>query len=254
MRLFLFDIDGTLVTAHGAGRTAVGHALTEVYGTTGPLDAFDFRGRTDPHIVFGLMRAAGVPDDTIRAGLEACFAAYVRELAAIIGDGSRVQIMPGMPEVVRSLSGRDDALVGLLTGNIEPGARVKLRATGLWPLFRVGAFGSDDADRRRLPAIACARAQTLTGRPFPFERVTIIGDTPLDVDCARACGARAISVATGFHSGDELAACEPDLLFGDFSDVSRVLDALFAPPSGAGGSTRGRADGHGDQRSRRPRG
>jgi phosphoglycolate phosphatase-like HAD superfamily hydrolase len=134
------------------------------------------------------------------------------------------------------LSARTDALVGLLTGNIEPGARVKLRPTGLWPLFRVGAYGSDDAERRRLPAIACERARALTGRDFPFERVTIIGDTPLDVDCARACGARAIAVATGFHSGAELAACEPDLLFGDFSDVERVLDALFARPSGAGGS------------------
>src|SRR3989442_9775602 len=198
------------------------------------------------------MRAAGLPDDAIRAGLDACFAAYVRELAAIIGDGRRVQVMPGMPEVLRQLSGREDALVGLLTGNIEAGARVKLRPTGLWPLFRVGAFGSDDADRRRLPAIASARAETLTGRYFPFERVTIIGDTPLDVDCARACGARAIAVATGFHSGDELAACEPDLLFGDFSDVGHVLDALFAPPSGAGGSGQGRAPGPGDQAASRP--
>ena len=234
MQLFLFDIDGTLVTAKGAGRTAVGRALAEVYGTTGPLEAFDFRGRTDPHIAFTLMRAAGVPDDTIRAGLDACFAAYVRELDAVIGDGSRVQIMPGIPEVIRVLSERDDALVGLLTGNIEPAARVKLRSTGLWPLFRVGAFGSDDADRRRLPAIACARARALTGREFPFERVTIIGDTPLDVDCARVCGARAIAVATGFHSGAELAACRPDLLFDDFSDVERVLDALLAGSSGVG--------------------
>ena len=230
MHLFLFDIDGTLVTARGAGRAAVGQALTEVYGTTGPIDSFDFRGRTDPHIVFSLMRAAGVPDDSIRAGLDACFAAYVRELAAIIGDGGRVQVMPGMPEVLRQLSGREDALVGLLTGNIEAGARVKLHPTGLWPLFRVGAFGSDDADRRRLPAIACARAETLTGRSFPYDCVTIIGDTPLDVDCARACGARAVAVATGFHSGDELAACEPDLLFGDFADVGRVLEALGPHP------------------------
>src|SRR5262249_27222698 len=121
VHLFLFDIDGTLVTARGAGRAAVGKALTGVYGTTEPIDSFDFRGRTDPHIVFSLMRAAGLPDDAIRAGLDACFAAYVRELAAIIGGGSRVQVMPGMPEVLRQLSGREDALVGLLTGNIEAG-------------------------------------------------------------------------------------------------------------------------------------
>src|SRR5262249_59608592 len=107
------------------------------------------------------MRAAGVPDDTIRVGLDACLAAYVRELTAAIGDGSRVQIMPGMTEVVRTLSGRDDALVGLLTGNIEAGARVKLHPTGVWPLFRLRAFGPRDAERRPLPAIPPGRAQGL---------------------------------------------------------------------------------------------
>jgi len=228
VRLFLFDIDGTLVTARGAGRTAIGRALTEVYGTTGPIEAFDFRGRTDPQIVFGLMRAAGLGDERITTGLAACFATYVRELETIIGDGRRVEVMPGMPEVLKRLDACTDALVGLLTGNIEAGARVKLRPTGLWPIFRLGAFGSDDADRRRLPTIACERARALTGREFPFEEVTIIGDTPLDVDCARACGARAIAVATGFHTGDELAACAPDRLFADFSDVDHVLEILLA--------------------------
>lgn len=231
MRLFLFDIDGTLVTARGAGRTAIGRALDEVYGTAGPIEELDFRGRTDPQIVFGLMRAAGLPDEKIRAGLDACFAAYVRELDTVIGDGRRVEIMPGMPDVLRRLSDRDDTLIGLLTGNIEPGARVKLRSTGLWPFFRVGAFGSDHEDRRRLPAIARERARALTGYDVPCERVTIIGDTPLDVDCARASGARAVAVATGLHSGEELAACAPDLLFADFSDVEQVLGALVGRPS-----------------------
>src|SRR5262245_66072615 len=97
--------------------------------------------------------------------------------------------MPGIADVVRALAARDDALVGLLTGNLEAGARLKLAPTGLWPLFRVGAFGSDDMDRRRLPAIACARARALAGREFPFERVTVLGDPAVDVDCARAWGA-----------------------------------------------------------------
>ncbi len=131
-----------------------------------------------------------------------------------------------MSEVVRALRLRKDALVGLLTGNIERGARAKLKPTGLLPFFRVGAFGSDDADRRRLPAIARARAHTLVGREFPCDRVIIIGDTPLDVDCARACGAVAVAVATGQHRLDELSACTPDLLFPDFSDADAVLHAL----------------------------
>ena len=231
MRLFLFDIDGTLVSAGGAGRLALGRALDEVYGARGPIEHYDFRGRTDPRIVFDLLGAAGWGEGDVRARLDACFAAYVRELDAMIADGTRVRLMPGVADVVRALSGRQDALVGLLTGNIEAGARVKLRPTGLWPLFRVGAFGSDDPDRRRLPAVACARARAVLGQDVPFERVTIIGDTPLDVDCARACGAVAVAVATGHHPAPELAACEPDLLFEDFSGVDDVVHALCAETS-----------------------
>jgi phosphoglycolate phosphatase-like HAD superfamily hydrolase len=226
VRLFLFDVDGTLVTARGAGRAAFGRALLKTYGTTGPIEDYDFRGKTDQRIVWDLMRGAGLDDERVAAGVDASFAAYVAELEALIGDGTRVTIMPGVGELVRRLAGRDDALVGLLTGNIEPGARVKLRPTGLLDHFRVGAFGSDDMDRRRLPAIACERAHRLTGRRFAFEEVTIIGDTPLDVDCARACGAVAVAVATGFHPAEELRACAPDLFFTDFSDVAATLAAL----------------------------
>lgn len=229
MRLFLFDIDGTLVTARGAGRTAFNRALLEVFGTVGPAESgYDFRGRTDLSILYELMSAAGFTADHIAARAEACFAAYVRELAVVIGDGSRVAVLPGVPQLVRALAARDDAMVGLLTGNVEAGARIKLAPTGLWPLFQVGAYGSDDADRRRLPAIACARAHALAGRAFPFDQVTILGDTPLDVDCARACGARAIAVATGFYPYDDLAGCRPDLIFKDFADVSAVLAQLMA--------------------------
>ena len=237
-RLFLFDIDGTLVTAGGAGRIAIGRALEAVYGTAAPggrsdlrglIERYDFRGKTDPRIVLDLLQAAGVDEDTIQDRLAACFDAYVRELDSLVGDGARVKLMPGIAEVVRTLAIRDDALVGLLTGNIERGARVKLRPTGLWPLFRVGAFGSDHIDRRALPAVACERARAVAGHAFAFEQVTIIGDTPLDVDCARACGAVAVAVATGFHPPEDLTACEPDLFFADFSDVPAALAALTAP-------------------------
>lgn len=229
MRLFLFDVDGTLVTARGAGRLAIGHALASTYGSTGFIEHYDFRGKTDQRIVWDLMREAGLDDARIAAGLAGCFEAYVAELDRLIGDGSRVTILPGVRELVRALAVRDDAVVGLLTGNIEPGARVKLRPTSLWPLFRVGAFGSDDVDRRRLPAVACERAHRVTGRRFAFEEVTIIGDTPLDVDCARACGAVAVAVATGFHAAADLEACAPDLFFSDFADVEATLAALTAP-------------------------
>jgi phosphoglycolate phosphatase len=228
VRLFLFDVDGTLISAGGAGRIALGRALEDVYGTVGAIDRYDFRGKTDPRIVLDLLGAEGWSDADIRARLAACFAAYLRELETLIADGDRVRLMPGIAELVAALSTRADAVVGLLTGNIEPGARLKLRSTGLWPRFRVGAFGSDDHDRRRLPAVARERARALVGQDVPFERVTIIGDTPLDVDCARGCGAVAVAVATGQYPRAELAACTPDLLFGDFSDVDDVVRALCA--------------------------
>ena len=117
-------------------------------------------------------------------------------------------------------------VVGLLTGNIAAGAELKLRPTGLWPCFRLGAFGSDHIARRELPAVARARLFEQLGHHLPFERLTIIGDTPHDIDCARACGAVAVAVATGLYPRDELAAHAPDLLFDDFADVDRVVAAL----------------------------
>src|SRR5580765_3954195 len=160
VRLFLFDIDGTLVSVRGAGRTAFARALEETYGTAGTIERYDFRGRTDLSIVHELMTGAGLDVERIRARVDACFQVYARELTRIIGDGSRIQVLPGVAEVVRRLGARPDAVVGLLTGNIEAGARIKLEPTGLWPLFRVAAYGGDDADRLRLPA--SGRAPSVT--------------------------------------------------------------------------------------------
>jgi phosphoglycolate phosphatase len=230
VRLFLFDIDGTLVSVRGAGRAALTRALEETYGMTGAIDRFDFRGRTDLAIVHELMTDAGLDADRIRAGVDDCFRVYVRELTRLVGDGSRVQLMPGVAEVVRRLGARPDAVVGLLTGNIEAGARIKLAPTGLWPLFRVAAYGNDDADRRQLPAIARERARAL-GHDFSFDRITIIGDTPHDVECARCCGATAVAVATGQYRADQLSPCEPHLLFDDLADVDRVVTLLTADRS-----------------------
>jgi phosphoglycolate phosphatase-like HAD superfamily hydrolase len=227
--LLLFDVDGTLITAKGAGRQALGHALRAVYGSAGPIDDYDFRGKTDPQIVADLMRAAGLSETAVRAGLAEALGAYVNELETLVQRNGRVQVLPGVADVLRELSRRPEVLVGLLTGNIERGAQVKLRPTGMLPFFRLGAYGSDDADRRRLPAVACARAEQLTGHAVTFDRVTIIGDTPLDVDCARSCGARAVAVATGQHRAEELTVCGPDLLFPDLANVPAVLRALTGP-------------------------
>jgi phosphoglycolate phosphatase len=226
-RVFLFDVDGTLVSARGAGRRALGLALERIFGLTGPIEAYDFRGKTDLRIVRDLMLAAGVAEAEIQALTPACLCAYAEALAAAVGEGG-VRTLPGVAELVRALGARADSLLGLLTGNTEAGARLKLAPTGLWPYFRVGAYGSDDPDRTRLPAVAAAQIERLTGAPVSFRQMTIIGDTPLDVECARACGAVSVAVATGQHPFDELAACGPDLIFSDFADVPAVLARLVA--------------------------
>lgn len=226
-RLLLFDVDGTLVTTDGAGRRALAQALQTVFGTTGGLDGYDLRGKTDPRIVLDVLGAVGLDGAAIRARLDDCFDVYARALAGEIGAGGRVRSLPGVEEVVRRLDGRSDVVLGLVTGNIEAGARIKLEPTGLWSRFRTGAFGSDHADRRRLPSLATRRAHALTGHAFAPGEVLVIGDTPWDVDCARAFGARAIAVATGHYRRSELEACGPDLLLDSFADVEQALAALL---------------------------
>jgi phosphoglycolate phosphatase-like HAD superfamily hydrolase len=227
MRLVLFDIDGTILTARGAGRRALAAALKEVYGTAGDIERYDLRGRTDPRIVFDLMEGAGLARTAVHERLDDCFEAYARGLAAEVGDGSGVVMHPGIADLVRRLDGAPEALVGLLTGNIEAGARIKLEPTGLRPYFRLGAYGSDHIDRRQLPSLAARRAQALTGRSFQPEAVVVIGDTPHDIECARHFGATAVAVATGLYTRESLEAERPDLLFDDFSNVEAAFAKLL---------------------------
>ena len=227
MRVLLFDIDGTLIWGHGVGHRALVRAMEEVFGTTGPHEEYDWRGKTDPLIVRDLLRNAGIPEETVAAQLSVCFDRYVRHLGASLANGERIDVLPGIAALLAALAGRPAAMIGLLTGNVERGAIAKLRPTGLLPYFRTGAYGSDDPDRRRLPSVARARIRTLTGRDVEFTDMTIIGDTPLDVDCARACGARAVAVATGQHTVAELGACNPDIVLPNLADVEAATRLLL---------------------------
>jgi phosphoglycolate phosphatase-like HAD superfamily hydrolase len=163
----------------------------------------------------------------VKERLDDFFEAYLAGLAAEIGDGRHVVALPGVAAVVERVAQAPDALAGLVTGNIEEGARIKLLPTGLWPHFRVGAYGSDHMDRRRLPGLAARRAHALVGHAFAPADVVVIGDTPHDIDCARAFGAVAVAVTTGQYTRDELLAERPDHLFDDLGDVEKVLAAIL---------------------------
>jgi len=227
MKLVLFDIDGTLISARGAGRRAMRVAFERVFGTAGGIDRYDLRGRTDTRIVHDVMGAEGWEPARVKERLDAFFEVYVAGLTTEIGDGRNVITLPGVAALVERLDQSTVAVQGLVTGNIEEGARVKLLPTGLWPRFQIGAFGSDHMDRRRLPSLAARRAHALLGTAFSPREVIVIGDTPHDIDCARAFGAVAVAVATGQHSRDELLAERPDLFFDNLGDVDKVLAALL---------------------------
>lgn len=228
MKVVLFDIDGTLLWTDGAGRRAVHQALHEVFGTPAP-DGHEFDGKTDPQIVRELMQLGGVSDDAIDAGLANALQRYVEllhvELKAI--DASE-KTYPGIAPLLDALAARDDVLLGLLTGNVRDGAMAKLDAVGIArDRFKVGAYGSDHANRPDLPEIARARAQELLGHPVAGEDVVVIGDTPADMGCGRGIGARAVGVATGRYTVDDLLACEPAAVFTDLSDTPAVMRAIL---------------------------
>lgn len=226
-RVVLFDIDGTLLASGGVGRRAMEAALLRHFGTIGPTH-YRYDGKTDRQIVRESMGHAGFADADIDARMEPLLAEYLARLEqTITSEMSGVRVHAGVPALLDALQARDDVLLGLLTGNIAPGASLKLRAAGLAPeRFRVGAFGSDHEHRFELPAIAQRRAAELLGCNVEGSTVVIIGDTPADVECGRGIGARAVAVATGHFTTADLAACGPHAVFEDFTDVDAAMRAI----------------------------
>lgn len=228
MRLILFDIDGTILLTAGAGRRAILAALAEEVAYTEEFKRVRFDGKTDPQIVVELLAAAGDPDPREPTRVEAVCRRYVAHLAAELErPTTRTTLMPGVAPLLDRLE-RERVVVGLLTGNVAEGAALKLRSGGIDPgRFRVGAYGSDAADRPRLPAIAARRAEPFFGRVPSGHEVVIIGDTPADIHCGQEIAARAIGVATGGYSLADLEGCGPYAVFEDLSDTDRVLEIIL---------------------------
>ena len=227
-RLVLFDIDGTLLWTDGAGRRAIHRALIEVFGATGPAD-HRFDGKTDPQIVRELMRDVGHDDAHIDARLQALFIRYVQCLREELRDPAHPsKPLPGVTDLLDALARRSDVTLGLLTGNLVDGARAKLEAVGIDPdIFVVGAYGSDHELRPELPAIAQRRARARLGVDIAGPDIVVIGDTPADLQCGRDIGVRAIGVATGRYTTDDLAAQGAVAVFADLSDTDAVVRAIL---------------------------
>lgn len=221
-RLLLWDIDGTLISTGAAGHRAIARATAKRF-EGGELDGVEIAGRTDIGIAHQILAKYRSPvnDENVRSILDL----YVELLADELPRG-KGRVLPGVLELLEHAANSPDITLGLLTGNLERGARLKLEHYRLWQFFPFGAFADDHHDRNQLGAFALSRALAKTGTNFPPTRVDVIGDTGHDIACGKAFGARTIAVATGSWTAEQLAECDPDFLFADLANVSEVIQTL----------------------------
>jgi phosphoglycolate phosphatase-like HAD superfamily hydrolase len=216
IELILFDIDGTLLWPRGAGRASSREAMLEVFGTCGAIEHHDFGGKTDWFTLTELLREEGFGAEDVARAIPAYTDAMQRHMERLIG-GFAVEACPGAHVLLDDLRARG-ILLGLVTGNVYTTAPIKLRTAGFDPTwFIAGAYGSESIDRNHLPALALERAVQHARRAITPEQVVVVGDTVADIECARALGATAVAVLTGYCPPEELIAAKPDFLLNDLT-------------------------------------
>ena len=233
-KLLLFDIDGTLVDTEGAGLRSLEEGFFKAFPHCRGKDfpALDLGGATDSSVVAHLFEHFEIEDHD--GHRELFFSQYIIALDGCMNNfrnRGKGRVLPGVPELLGELERRDDYLMGLLTGNIEAGARLKLKYFEIDHHFCFGAFGNDHSLRNELGPIAIDRAEGMSGQRFAPQQTVIIGDTLKDISCARAFGAHVIAVATGGASYEKLESGKPDILLADLAKtdaVASAIDLLFS--------------------------
>jgi phosphoglycolate phosphatase-like HAD superfamily hydrolase len=222
-KLVLFDIDQTILHSGGAGEKALTRALRDRFGLEETLANIEIAGKTDIWIAHRIFEAHGIEPHPENVGrfLEGYLGHLKGELA--LNDG---RLLPGFPRILEALSRLPNVAIGLLTGNLRRGAELKLKHYGVMEHFAFGAFADDSHDRNKLGPFARERAREAHGVDFAPGDIYIIGDTPHDIACAKAIGARGVGVATGRYPRAALEAAGADFVFDDLSDVERVIRRL----------------------------
>jgi len=213
--LLLWDIDGTILTSGGAGMKALCAALHAVFGVSGSLAGIEFAGRTDPWIIRQIFARFGI--ENTQENVASYLDGYIAALPGILAK-CNASVLPGVSEILVRASEHPGVALGLVTGNFRRSAQAKLGFHGLWGYFPIGAFADDTEIRDELGPHALRRARGHGGVDFPAERVWIVGDTPYDIFCARAFGARVLAVATGGSNVSELVAHRPDAVLEHLGD------------------------------------
>jgi phosphoglycolate phosphatase len=225
-KLILFDIDGTLVLTGRAGIRALRRTGETLFGVSDMFDGVPIAGRTDWIILHDALKKIGRQlDSALLERVREGYVAHLREEILKPGEGVK-GVMPGVRELLSALESRDDVFTGLLTGNFEEGARIKLEHFDLWRYFHCGAFGDDSADRNALVPFAIERARGRGLDSIVYQDVIVVGDTPHDVACTQAVGALPVAVATGSYSTDQLRESGAAVVFENLSDTDGFVRLL----------------------------
>lgn len=218
-----------MISSDGAGRRAISRVLKDMYGVADEHTRVNMSGKTDPQILQEILNAAKIPAQDIPDAIEKVLDVYLTLLEAEILAAKYYIVHEGVYELIEAIGNHSEMYLGLLTGNVERGARMKLDQFGLNKHFAIGAYGSDSANRLELPKIAQQRAQLHFKLKFEPQDLVIIGDSVNDIRCAQGFGAKCIAVNTGKTPWDELDALMPEYLFKSLSDTEAVMNAILAP-------------------------
>ncbi len=223
-RLLLFDIDGTIIVSGGAGEGALRDAMLDRFGVEEDLKTITLAGATDGLIARLMLEKHGLEAST--ENVAALLDSYLHFLHKRLPQHNG-RVLPGLVVLLDALRERTDCVLALLTGNLCRGAEIKLSHYGMWDYFQFGAFADDHHDRNELGRFAQARAFEKHGEEFSPENIYVLGDTPKDIACGKAFGAKTVAIATGNYTADDLRPHHPDFLFEDLSDTQAVIAALL---------------------------
>ena len=223
-KLVLFDIDKTLIKRSDAHISAFSEALKKVYGINSGIDVINYDGLTDQLIIIEVLKKNGLDDDTIKLKLKDCTKAMVDSFNKIV-DNDPIILLDGAKELLEELR-KNNVLLGLVTGSLEPIAKSKLKKVSVDSYFKLGGFGSDDMDRTNLIKIAIKKAEDNFDFKFS-DNVFLVGDTPRDIKAGKEAMVKTIGVATGIYSKEDLEKSGADFVLENLKDKNRFLEIIY---------------------------